>query len=69
MVSPDDESWAKLDFYAAHEVDEVLIVDPQARQVTWLARDDTTYAEAEGSTLLGISTAELASRIDWPPVS
>jgi len=32
-------------------------------------RDDTAYAEAEGSTLLGISTAELASRIDWPPVS
>jgi Uma2 family endonuclease len=69
IVSPDDESWAKLNFYAAHEVDEVLIVDPQVRQVTWLARDDTAYAEAEGSALLGITTAELASLIDWPPVS
>jgi Uma2 family endonuclease len=69
IVSPDDERWAKLDFYAAHEVDEVLIVDPQARQATWLARDDTAYAEAEGSALLGITTAELAARIDWPPVS
>lgn len=69
IVLPDDESWAKLDFYAAREVDEVLIVDPAARRVTWLTRDGAGYAEAEGSALLGISTADLASRIDWPPVS
>ena len=30
IVSPDDETWKKLEFYAAHEVDELLIVDPQA---------------------------------------
>src|SRR5947209_3172810 len=29
IVSPDDESWEKLDFYAERDVDEVLIVDPQ----------------------------------------
>jgi hypothetical protein len=49
-------------------VDEVLIVDPEARRVTWLARDRAGYAEAEGSALLCITTADLASRIDWPPV-
>jgi Uma2 family endonuclease len=69
IVSPDDESWAKLDFYAAHEVDEVLIVDPEARRVTWLTRDGNGYAEAEGSALLGITTGGLASLIDWPPVA
>jgi hypothetical protein len=26
IVSPGDESWDKLPFYAAHEVDEALIV-------------------------------------------
>ena len=50
-------------------MDEVLIVDPEARRVTWLTRDGAGYAEAEGGALLGITTAELASQIDWPPVS
>jgi hypothetical protein len=61
--------WAKLDFYAAHEVDEVLIADPEAQQVTWPGRDGTGYSEAAGSGLLGIATEELAAGIDWPPVA
>lgn len=36
LVSQDDETWEKLDFYAAHHVDGLLIVDPQERQVHWL---------------------------------
>ena len=41
IVSPDDESWAKLDFYAAHDVDDLLLVDPQ---VHWLGlRSDPTF--------------------------
>jgi Uma2 family endonuclease len=69
IISPDDESWAKLDFYAAHEMDEVLIVDPETRRVTWLARDGSGYSEADGSPLLGITAADLAAQIDWPPTS
>ena len=69
IVSPDDESWAKLEFYAAHDVDEVLVVDPVTRRVTWLTRDGASYAEAPGSTLLGITADDLAARIDWPPVA
>jgi Uma2 family endonuclease len=43
IVSPDDESWAKLDFCAAHDVDDLLIVDPQKREVHWLGlRSDRT---------------------------
>jgi hypothetical protein len=64
-----DESWAKQDFYAAHEVDEVLIVDPESCGVTWRRRNDTGYSEADGSGLLGITAADLASQLDWPPVS
>lgn len=39
-ISPGDESWDKLPFYAAHEVDEVLIVDPGGCAVHWLGPSD-----------------------------
>jgi hypothetical protein len=67
IASPHDESWEKLAFYAAHDVDEVLIVDPQVRQVTWLGRSGDGYVAIERS-MLGISAADLAGQIDWPPV-
>jgi hypothetical protein len=49
IVSPGDESWEKLPFYAAHDVEEVLIVDPQERSVTWLALEDGKYRPVEHS--------------------
>lgn len=36
IVSPGDESWEKLPFYARHWVDEILIVEPHERAVHWL---------------------------------
>src|SRR2546430_7590020 len=36
IVLPEDKSWDKLAFYAEHNVDEVLIVDPHQRRVHWL---------------------------------
>lgn len=69
IVSPDDETWDKPGFYAAHHVDEILIVDPAERVVVWLAREDDSYRGVPASGLLGVSSDELAGRIDWPPVS
>ncbi len=66
IVSPGDESWEKLPFYAAHRVDEVLIVDPQARTLSWLALGEDGYHPVERSHVLDLSVAELGSRIDWP---
>ena len=66
IVSPDDESWQKLPFYAAHGVDEVLILDPQERSVHWLGLADGEYRELERSGLIELGPAELAERIDWP---
>ncbi len=66
IVSPEDETWKKLPFYAAHGVDEVLIVDPGERSVHWLARAGEEYREVERSGLIELSTAGLAERIDWP---
>lgn len=66
ILSPDDESLQKLPFYAAHHVDEVVLVDPAARTVTWLALQDGEYAPVERSGLVDLGPAELAARLDWP---
>ena len=66
IVSPGDESWKKLPFYAVHNVDEVLIVDPSDRTVHWLALSDGEYREVPRSGLIELGPDELAERIDWP---
>jgi Uma2 family endonuclease len=68
IVSPADESWEKLPFYAAHDVDEVLIVDPQERSVSWLALEDGAYRPVEHSRLLDLEAQELARQLDWPAI-
>jgi Uma2 family endonuclease len=67
IVSPDDETWEKLDFYAAHSVDELLVVDPQKRDVRWLAlQPSREYQPIARSALIALGPDELAERIDWP---
>ena len=67
IVSPGDDTWQKLGFYAAHHVDELVIVDPERREVDWLALTPTgDYARVERSGLIGVGSAELAEQLDWP---
>jgi Putative restriction endonuclease len=66
IVSPGDETWEKLPFYARHHVDEVLIVDPEKRTVDWLALTDNEYRAVERSGLIELGPRELAEQIDWP---
>lgn len=67
ILSPDDETWEKLPFYAAHHVDEILIVDPDAHRVYWLGLTaDERYEPIERSALVDLGPAELDRRIDWP---
>ena len=67
VVSPNDETWEKLGFYAAHGVGELLIVDPQTRQVQWLALDASgRYSPIDQSALIALRPDELSERIDWP---
>jgi hypothetical protein len=66
IISPDDESWQKLPFFAAHDVDEVLLVDPAERTVTWLALRGGAYEPVERSALIVLGPSELAAAIDWP---
>lgn len=66
IVSPSDESWEKLPFYAAHDVDEVLIVDPVTHSIDWLALRDGGYQPIERSGLIDLGVSDLTERIEWP---
>jgi Uma2 family endonuclease len=66
ILSPDDDTWKKLPFYAQHEVDELLIVDPADRSVAWLALREAEYLPIEHSAMLDMSASALAEQIDWP---
>jgi Uma2 family endonuclease len=66
VISPDDETWGKFDFYAHRHVDEICTADPFARQVRWFTLGGAGYQETPESALLGLTVVDLASRIDWP---
>jgi len=68
IVSPGDETWEKLPFYAAHQVDELLIVDPQKRTVDWLALEHGEYRPVQHSGLIDLGADQLLEGIDWPAV-
>lgn len=66
VLSPDDETWAKFDFYARHRVDEICTADPLVSQLRWFTLTGDVYQEAAGSMLLSVTVAELAASIEWP---
>lgn len=66
IVSPGDETWEKLPFYAAHDVDEVLIANPIKRSVDWLGLHEGEYRPIERSGLIDLGAKELGERIEWP---
>ncbi|MHB1467972.1 MAG: Uma2 family endonuclease [Solirubrobacteraceae bacterium] len=66
ILSPGDETWEKLPFYAAHRVDELLIVDPNEREIHWLGFAGGSYEPIGRSGLMDLGPSELEARIDWP---
>ena len=66
IVSPGDETWNKLSFYAAHDVEEILILDPEKRSVSWLGLADGEYRPIERSGLIDLGSDQLTGQIDWP---
>jgi Uma2 family endonuclease len=66
VLSPGVETWAKLAFYAAHQVDEVLVVDGKRERLTWLGRRHDDYAEMTTSALLDVPVADVAALVTWP---
>ena len=66
VVSPQDETWEKFGFFARHGVEEVCVVDPLAKEIRWFALRGVAYEETGRSALLGVTSEDLVSRIDWP---
>ena len=66
VLSPDDETLLKLDFYARHGVEEICIADPRGREIRWFVLAAGAYEETGASPLLGVTAASLVAGIDWP---
>ena len=69
IVSPWDESEAKLPFYAAHGVDEAVLVYPTRHEVRWLHLVDGDYEATDRSDLLDVDVTDVIAQIDWPPTA
>ena len=66
VLSPDDETFQKFDFYARHGVEELWVVDPLERTVRmWVLRSGA-YDQVDVSALLSLSCDDVAAGVDWP---
>jgi len=67
VLSPRDDTMDKLPLYARYGVDEVLIVDPSCRGITWLRLDraTATYLPTDRSTVIGLTAADIAAQLPW----
>lgn len=66
IVAPDDETYEKFGFYAAHGVDELVVADPAVRTVRIFRLDGEAYVETPASELLAVDAPELTQLITWP---
>ncbi|MGH9114976.1 MAG: Uma2 family endonuclease [Acidimicrobiales bacterium] len=65
ILSPDDETYNKLPFYAAHHVEEVLVVEPVRRRVRVLCLAGDGYQDSGRSSVLSAGVEELQARLHW----
>lgn len=66
ILSPDDATFDKLDFYTAHGVHELLVLDWRSRSVRVLAMQDG-QVDRQRSDVLALTVAEIETAIRWPP--
>lgn len=69
VVSPNDETWDKLEFWHARGVEEVAIADPRQRRVWWFVRGEDEFVEVDRSVLLAADVADVTSAVRWPPTT
>ena len=67
VLSPDDMTFDKLDFYTAHGVRELLVVGWQDRSVRCFDLQEG-QAERDRCDVLGMTTEEITAAVDWPPL-
>lgn len=66
ILSPDDETFEKFEFYARHGVEEIFVVDQGDRSVSVFVRGETGFSPSQSSELLRATAAALAEGIEWP---
>jgi Uma2 family endonuclease len=66
VVSRDDETWEKFDFYARRDVDEICTAEPVEGRLRWWRLAGKNHVETDASELLAVTVAELDALIDWP---
>ncbi len=66
IVSPDDETYAKFDFYLARGVEEIIVVDPAEKSVRCFLRTGSSFTDSGTSLLLGVDATYVTAGIDWP---
>ena len=67
VLSPEDMTFEKLDFYTARGARELLVLDWRDRSVRCFALQDG-QAERDRSEVLDLTTADVGAAIDWPPL-
>jgi Uma2 family endonuclease len=65
VLSPGDESRLKFGHYAAHHVDEFVIIDPDTKQVEWYRLVDDRYELTTHSDVLGVDTVTVVDAMRW----
>lgn len=66
IVSPDDETFNKFDFYARHGVQEILVALPIEREVRCYDLTRSPAPQVPVSAVLAVDLAELSAAIAWP---
>jgi Uma2 family endonuclease len=68
ILSPNDKSYQKFDFYGRHGVEEILIVDLAGRSIQLWRYEGVLacYQQSEHSSILAASAPALESAIRWP---
>ena len=66
VLSPDDETFAKFDFYASRGVEELIVADPDTRTVRCWHLVDGEYVEQPTSRLLDVDMGTVVAEVDWP---
>lgn len=67
--SPDDESYDKFSFYFGRGVEEILIADLATETVHWFQRTDSSFVEQSQSSMLSLTTSDVAVHLGWAPTN
>jgi Uma2 family endonuclease len=65
VMSPGDDSMAKMAFSFDHGIEEILLVDLTDRSAVWFAHGERRFSTAIKSALLGIDAASVVSALGW----